>query len=151
MKSETEDRSATGESEAKFVNIFRRYRRPIQAYCTRRTPGSQVDDAVAETFLVAWRRLDDVPEGAATLPGSMALPTAFSLVSGGTRHEAAGSSSEFEALPATRLRRLRCSWCGTPSIARCSLHVPDCIRSIRRCSGSRYGRCPTPTLRSCSE
>jgi RNA polymerase sigma-70 factor (ECF subfamily) len=30
-------------------------------------PGDLVDDAVAETFLTAWRRLDDVPAGAEAL------------------------------------------------------------------------------------
>jgi DNA-directed RNA polymerase specialized sigma24 family protein len=56
------------DDEARFVEIYRRYSKQIQAYCARRTPGSQVADAVADTFLVAWRRIDQVPEGEATLP-----------------------------------------------------------------------------------
>jgi RNA polymerase sigma-70 factor (ECF subfamily) len=54
--------------EARFVDIYRRYSKPIQAYCARRTPGPQVADAVADVFLVAWRRIDQIPTGDAALP-----------------------------------------------------------------------------------
>jgi len=56
------------DDEARFVEIYRRYGKPIQAYCARRTTGSQVADAVADVFLVAWRRIDEIPAGDATLP-----------------------------------------------------------------------------------
>ena len=36
----------------------------IDAYCRRRAPEQLAADAVSETFLVAWRRLDDIPVGA---------------------------------------------------------------------------------------
>ena len=32
------------------------YVRPVRAYCARRTVEDRIDDAVAEIFLVAWRR-----------------------------------------------------------------------------------------------
>jgi RNA polymerase sigma-70 factor (ECF subfamily) len=54
--------------EARFVEIYRRYSKPIQAYCARRTAPSQIADAVSEVFLVTWRRIDQVPEGDAALP-----------------------------------------------------------------------------------
>ncbi|HJR93580.1 MAG TPA: RNA polymerase sigma factor [Acidimicrobiia bacterium] len=54
--------------EARFVEVYRSYSRHIQAYCARRTPSSQVADAVADVFLVAWRRIDQLPEGDAALP-----------------------------------------------------------------------------------
>jgi RNA polymerase sigma-70 factor (ECF subfamily) len=68
MNTGTRDRSATAEDEARFAEVYRRFGRPIQAYCARRTPAHQVEDAVAETFLVAWRRLDQIPDGEAALP-----------------------------------------------------------------------------------
>ena len=37
------------------------YVRPVRAYCARRTVEDRIDDAVAEIFLVAWRRIDTVP------------------------------------------------------------------------------------------
>jgi RNA polymerase sigma-70 factor (ECF subfamily) len=54
--------------EARFVDLYRRYSKPIQAYCARRTTQSQIADAVSEVFLVTWRRIDQVPEGEAALP-----------------------------------------------------------------------------------
>jgi RNA polymerase sigma factor (sigma-70 family) len=49
--------------DAEFSQLYRRYYRPIRAYCDRRVARDLVDDAVAETFLAAWRHLDDVPAG----------------------------------------------------------------------------------------
>jgi RNA polymerase sigma-70 factor (ECF subfamily) len=55
-------------AEARFTEIYSRYCRSIQAYCARRIDHSQVADAVAETFLVAWRRLDQIDDVDAALP-----------------------------------------------------------------------------------
>src|SRR5262245_36509904 len=49
--------------DAVFDQLYRRYYRPIRDFCRRRVARDLVDDAVAETFLAAWRRLDDVPAG----------------------------------------------------------------------------------------
>ncbi|MET0565168.1 MAG: RNA polymerase sigma factor [Acidimicrobiia bacterium] len=54
--------------EVRFTELYRRYGRELHAYCARRSPGSQAADAVAETFLVAWRKIDQVPNGEAALP-----------------------------------------------------------------------------------
>ena len=54
--------------DAKFTDIYLRYGRPVQAFCARRIDRSQVADAVAETFLVAWRRLDEIDKVDAALP-----------------------------------------------------------------------------------
>lgn len=48
--------------EAKFLDLYDRYRRDVHAYCARRAT-SEAQDLVAEVFLVAWRRLDQIPEG----------------------------------------------------------------------------------------
>lgn len=37
---------------------------PLHAYLRRRAPSADVDDVAAETLMVAWRRLDDIPAGA---------------------------------------------------------------------------------------
>jgi RNA polymerase sigma-70 factor (ECF subfamily) len=68
MKTGTRDRPATADNEARFIEIYRRFFKQVQAYCARRVPGSEVADAVADTFLVAWRRMDQIPDGEATLP-----------------------------------------------------------------------------------
>jgi RNA polymerase sigma-70 factor, ECF subfamily len=52
------------ERRRRFDAIFASYSSDIVAYCGWRA-GSSTDaqDAVAEVFLTAWRRLDEVPEG----------------------------------------------------------------------------------------
>jgi len=86
MKPGTQKRQAPADNEARFVEIYRRYGKPLQAYCARRTAGSQVADAVAETFLVAWRRIDQVPDGEATLPWLYGV--AYRVLSHQWRHKA---------------------------------------------------------------
>lgn len=54
--------------DARFVDLYERYHRHIRAYCRRRTKPELVDDAVADTFLTALRKFDDIPDGDSTLP-----------------------------------------------------------------------------------
>ncbi len=55
-------------SDARFVELYERHYVKVYRYCRRRTTADRVDDAVAETFLTAWRNLDDVPHGESGLP-----------------------------------------------------------------------------------
>jgi RNA polymerase sigma factor (sigma-70 family) len=48
----------------RFEALFRESYPRVRAYALRRAAPDVAQDAVAETFLVAWRRLDDVPEDA---------------------------------------------------------------------------------------
>lgn len=57
-----------GGHEARFAEIYESYNRHVRAYCRRRTSADRVDDAVADTFLTAWRRIDGVPDGEDALP-----------------------------------------------------------------------------------
>ncbi len=59
--------AVTGLSEQRYRHLFDRFHRDVFAYCRRRTDSHTASDAAAETFLVAWRRIDDVPEGDAAL------------------------------------------------------------------------------------
>jgi RNA polymerase sigma-70 factor, ECF subfamily len=56
---------------ARFDALFRDHHPAVRAYARRRVPPEDVDDIVSETFLVLWRRLDDVPE--APLPWLLAV------------------------------------------------------------------------------
>jgi RNA polymerase sigma-70 factor (ECF subfamily) len=49
-------------SADRFEQLFRSHHATVVAYVRRRAPADSVDDVVGETFLVAWRRLDHVPE-----------------------------------------------------------------------------------------
>ncbi len=51
----------------RFDLLYRRYHAKVSAYCRRRVATDRVDDVVAETFLTAWRRIDDVPDDDAAL------------------------------------------------------------------------------------
>src|SRR4029453_17233977 len=44
--------------------MFRECYPPVRAYALRRAAPDAAQDVVADTFLVAWRRLEDVPEDA---------------------------------------------------------------------------------------
>ncbi len=49
--------------EARFDSLYRSHHREILAYFLRRMPGPDAEDATAEVFAVAWRRLDAIPAG----------------------------------------------------------------------------------------
>jgi RNA polymerase sigma factor (sigma-70 family) len=52
------------ERRQRFDELFASYGPDIVAYCSwRAVSPSDAQDAAAEVFLTAWRRLDDVPEG----------------------------------------------------------------------------------------
>jgi RNA polymerase sigma-70 factor (ECF subfamily) len=56
---------------ARFDALFREQHPAVRAYARRRVPPEDVDDIVSETFLVVWRRFDDVP--GAPLPWLLAI------------------------------------------------------------------------------
>src|SRR5437868_15454502 len=47
--------------EERFNGLHERHFEAIRRYAFRRAP-ALADDIVSETFLVAWRRIDDVPD-----------------------------------------------------------------------------------------
>ena len=72
--------------DAKFTEIYTRYGKQIQAYCARRIDRSKVADAVAETFLVAWRAAGS--DRGCRCCAAVALrhgPTRSSVINGGAR------------------------------------------------------------------
>lgn len=52
------------ERRSRFDRLYRQYADRVMNYCLRHLSPSHAEDAVADTFLVAWRRIDDVPEPA---------------------------------------------------------------------------------------
>ncbi|MGH9304292.1 MAG: RNA polymerase sigma factor [Acidimicrobiales bacterium] len=47
---------------ARFTDLYEAHYTKILAYCRRRLPLDMSGDAVAETFVAAWRRLDDLSD-----------------------------------------------------------------------------------------
>ena len=55
--------------EDRFAELFESHHRGLLAYAVRRVADpADAADGVAETFLVAWRRLDEVPSGPQARP-----------------------------------------------------------------------------------
>lgn len=52
------------ERRARFEAIFATDHAAVRRYVIRRQTSGLVDEAIADTFLVAWRRLDEVPDPA---------------------------------------------------------------------------------------
>jgi RNA polymerase sigma factor (sigma-70 family) len=48
----------------RFERLFREHYPLVRAYALRRAAPDAAQDVVADTFLVAWRRLEDVPDDA---------------------------------------------------------------------------------------
>ncbi|MGH8926164.1 MAG: RNA polymerase sigma factor [Acidimicrobiia bacterium] len=53
---------------AQFESIYADHMLRVLAYCGRRTRSADAADACAETFLIAWRRIEDIPPPPNTLP-----------------------------------------------------------------------------------
>lgn len=53
--------------EAEFRRLYDQHYDAINSYFLRRTSALHAPDLTAEVFLVAWRRIDDVPRGEDTL------------------------------------------------------------------------------------
>src|ERR1051326_8915669 len=49
------------QADSRFEEIYEGHREHVVAYFRRRVAADAVDDLVAETFLVCWRKLDQVP------------------------------------------------------------------------------------------
>jgi RNA polymerase sigma-70 factor (ECF subfamily) len=61
--------------EERFRELYRCHRQTITAYVRRRAPAEAVEDIVADTFLVCWRRRDRVPPDALPWLYAVALRT----------------------------------------------------------------------------
>ncbi|MDH3731612.1 MAG: sigma-70 family RNA polymerase sigma factor [Acidimicrobiia bacterium] len=54
-------------SEALFEQLFASHHDAIRRYCRRRLDGPAAEDAAADIFVVAWRRIAEVPAGDSAL------------------------------------------------------------------------------------
>jgi RNA polymerase sigma-70 factor (ECF subfamily) len=54
--------SSSAADEQRFEALYRAHFAEIARYAHRRTDSSSAEEVVAETFAIAWRRLNDVPE-----------------------------------------------------------------------------------------
>ena len=61
----TSQRSQPEKPEVRFDPLFQAHYQAIYRYCVRRLGSSEAEDATADVFAVAWRRLDELPSGEA--------------------------------------------------------------------------------------
>ena len=60
------DVSGEARRRQRFDSLFEAHRHDVASYCSWRTASrADAEDAVAEVFLVAWRKIDVVPPGEA--------------------------------------------------------------------------------------
>lgn len=59
------------DDEVRFERLYRLHADQVHAYARRRSDAATADEVVADAFLVAWRRMDRVPEEA--LPWLLAV------------------------------------------------------------------------------
>jgi RNA polymerase sigma-70 factor, ECF subfamily len=62
MREDDQRGEAAAASPDRFERLFRSHYAAVVSYVRRRARADAVDDVVAETFLVAWRRLGKVPD-----------------------------------------------------------------------------------------
>ena len=74
---------------ARFERLYEQYSEAVARYCIRRVRSAALaDDACSETFLVAWRRFDDIPDEPLPWLFAVARRVAGNLVRGDVRREA---------------------------------------------------------------
>ncbi len=55
-------------NSVRFNQVFAEHYESVSRYCHRRLPPDDANDATAEVFVVAWRKIREVPEGDEVLP-----------------------------------------------------------------------------------
>jgi RNA polymerase sigma factor (sigma-70 family) len=86
-------------SEIWFRDIYERHHEAVTVYVRRRVAPDSVDDVVAETFLVCWRKLDQVPREPLPWLYAVARKTLANHYRASARHEGAPESRAEEAFP----------------------------------------------------
>lgn len=53
----------TPTTDERFQALFTAHHKELHAYCLRRLPVEDANEAASDIFLIAWRRSEDVPDG----------------------------------------------------------------------------------------
>jgi len=78
-----------GSADTRFLDVYNRFQPHVYAYCRRRTTADMVEDAVADTFLTAWRKSNAIP------PGDEALPWLYGIAYRVITHQWRSASRRF--------------------------------------------------------
>lgn len=102
--------AANTDGRRRFACLYEAHRLHVLACCVRRTNRSDAADACSETFLVAWRRLDDLPAEPGTLRTCTASLTRCSATSFARSSDAPASTPSFASSAWPTRWTLEC-WC----------------------------------------
>lgn len=61
-------RAAGATPEQRFYDVFARHYAAVYRYCRRRLGEDEAGDAAAESFTVAWKKIDRIPDSPGDLP-----------------------------------------------------------------------------------
>jgi RNA polymerase sigma factor (sigma-70 family) len=82
-----------------FRDLYQRHSGSVYGYASRRTSPQDAQDIVAETFLVAWRRIGDIPDDALPWLFGVARRVLSNARRGSDRRSSLGARLRFEARP----------------------------------------------------
>ncbi|WP_344506840.1 RNA polymerase sigma factor [Dactylosporangium maewongense] len=127
---------------ARFERAYAAHYEPIFAYALRRTDSVQdASDVVADVFLTAWRRVEDMPDGEETILWlyGIARRTLANHARSRRRYDRLGSSRR--GPPRRRPRRLTLMVPSPPPLTACAPRIKTFSVSSRW-KGSRPPRSP---------
>ena len=104
----------------RFEQIYEAHRDAVRAYVRRRAPEDAVEDIVADVFVVALRRIDDVPEPP--------LPWLYGVA----RKTLANARRKSQAAPLTAEVAYEPEPAGDPQLARAFGELSDADREVLR-------------------
>ena len=78
-------RSMADPHERRFDESYDQHFREVLAYCLRRGQVDDAYDAANEVFAIAWRRIEDVPQGSSARPWLLLWPSGSSTGDGEVR------------------------------------------------------------------
>jgi RNA polymerase sigma-70 factor, ECF subfamily len=85
-------------SEERFRDIYQRHVDAVTAYVRRRGPEDSVEDVVADTFLVCWRKLERVPDEPLPWLYAVARKTLANQRRAASRHASAAGGEAADAI-----------------------------------------------------
>lgn len=50
-------------ADARFADLYTTYSKRVYAYCRRRASADRAEEAMADVFFTAWKKIDEVPDG----------------------------------------------------------------------------------------
>lgn len=116
------------DAQAQFEALYREHAGPVQRYVRRRWEAASTDDVVADVFVVAWRRLGDVPDDPLPWLLGVARRVLANRYRGGARESALEQRMRSEQLRAQPV--VEADQPDTGAVWRALSKLSDCDREV---------------------